>query len=29
MFFAFIFQLSGGALVASSYLALQVPDVRG
>jgi len=28
-FFAFIFQLSGGALVASSCFALQVPDVRG
>jgi len=28
-FFAFIFQLSGGALMASSCFAQQAPDVRG
>jgi len=27
--FAFIFQLSGGALMASSCFALQFPDVQG
>ena len=29
IFFAFIFQLSGWALMAPSCFALQVPDVRG